>query len=307
VAGPGELSGAPRPLRRPSGATQRAHAPQPAPAPQAAAQAGRLGPAEVIARLEPLLTEARRERLRAVLASRSDHVAFVFERMIDPHNLSAALRSLDAFSFQDAWLVAPGERLREAGGVPAGAAADADAPPLARGITIGAERWLSLHEAPDSAACLRGLKRAGYTVYASHLGSGAATHLEALELGRRTALVFGNEHLGVSDEVLDAADGAFRIETLGFAQSLNLSVAVAISAYVARQAIARLAAADPRPERFALAPERQQALYAAWLRGSVKHAARILGEEPAPPEPAHDAGADAADTPAGGRAGQRRS
>ncbi|HKI97375.1 MAG TPA: RNA methyltransferase [bacterium] len=230
-----------------------------------------LSDAEVIARLEPLLTDARRRRMRTVLAGRSDHVAFVFERMIDPHNLSAALRSLDAFSFQDAHLVQPGERLQ-----------------LSRGISISADRWLSLQEAPTTADCLQSLKAAGYTVYASHLSAGGATSLPALDWSRRSALVFGNEHLGVSDEVLALADGAFRIDMLGFVESLNLSVAVAISAYQARQAITRLAADDPRPERFALSPERQQALYAKWLRQSIKHPERILGE----PDPAGDRPSD---------------
>lgn len=244
-----------------------------------------LSDTDVIARLEPLLTEARRERMQAALASRSDHVTFVFERMIDPHNLAAALRSLDAFSFQDAHLVSPGDRLgleRRAGG----------SLHVARGITIGAERWLSLHEAPDSRTCLQGLKQAGYTVLASHLEPTGAIPLPALDWSRPTALVFGNEHLGISEDVRAEADGAFRIDMLGFAQSLNLSVAVAVSAYAARQALARLAADDPHPERFGLAPQRQHALYAHWLRGSVKHAARILGEE----EPEEEAGEEDAST-----------
>jgi tRNA (guanosine-2'-O-)-methyltransferase len=225
--------------------------------------------ARAIARLEPLVSEARRRRLQAVLASRSDHVTFVFEQMIDPHNLSAALRSLDAFSFQDVHLVRPGERLGvapEEGGT------------VAHGITIGADRWLTLHSVPGSAACLANLKLAGYTVLASHLGAGDVLPLSAVDFSRRTALVFGNEHLGVSPEVLAQADGAFRIETHGFAQSLNLSVAVAISAFHAREAIARLAATDPRPERFGLDAERRRSLYAHWLRLSVRQAGRILGE-----------------------------
>ncbi|HEX9841699.1 MAG TPA: RNA methyltransferase [bacterium] len=237
-----------------------------------------------IALLEPLLTEARRARMQAVLANRSDHVAFVFERMIDPHNLSAALRSLDAFSFQDVHLVQPGDRLGlapEDGSVGLSQG-------VARGITIGVERWLSLHEADSTVACLAGLKAAGYTVLASHLGEagalGEATPLTAVDFSRRTALVFGNEHLGVSPDVLAGADGAFRIDMLGFVQSLNLSVAVAISAFHARQALTRLAAQAARDAQLAqaarlhLAPQRQRALYAQWLRQSVKHAERILAE-----------------------------
>jgi tRNA (guanosine-2'-O-)-methyltransferase len=229
--------------------------------------------ARVIACLEPLLTPARRARLQAVLAGRSDHVAFVFEHMIDPHNLSAALRSLDAFSFQDVHLVRPGERLGIAQAVEDGVAGT-----VARGITIGAERWLSLYEAPDLAACFAELRAGGYTVLASDLEAPDAVALTDIDFSRRTALVYGNEHLGVSPDVRAQADGAFRIDMRGFVQSLNLSVAVAISAFHARQRLDALAATDPDPARLHLSPARRRALYAQWLRGSVKHAERILAE-----------------------------
>jgi tRNA (guanosine-2'-O-)-methyltransferase len=215
-----------------------------------------------IARLEPLLTPQRLARLRAVLGERSDHVAFVFEEMTDPHNLSAALRSLDAFAFQDAHLIRPGERLA-----------------LSSGITIGSERWLTLHEAPDAAACLAGLKRAGYRIYASQLSGEDALPLSGIDFSCRTALAFGNEHAGVGRDVLALADDRFRVEMHGFVDSLNLSVAVAVCAFHARQALQRLRLTDPRPERFGLGEERRRALYVAWLRQSVRRAGEILAHE----------------------------
>ena len=212
--------------------------------------------------IEPLLTERRVQRMKAVLASRSDHVTFVFERMVDPHNLSAALRSLDAFSFQDAHLIQPSEALG-----------------LSRGITIGSERWLSLHRHEDTASCLEALKGAGYRVYASEVAGEGALRLEEIDLRRRAALVFGNEHAGVSEEVLALADERFRIEMLGFGESLNLSVAVAISAFHARATLARLMTEDKDPERYLLPPERREVIYAQWLRQSVKRPEVVLGEE----------------------------
>ncbi|HUJ74392.1 MAG TPA: RNA methyltransferase, partial [bacterium] len=170
-------------------------------------------PSAVIARLEPLLLPRRIQRMRAVLATRTDHVAFVFERMTDPHNLSAALRSLEAFSFQDAHWIAPGEKLG-----------------LSHLITRGTERWLSLHLHPDAQACVAALRGHGYAIYASQVppagaagegGAGEPDHggagvpLHALDLSRRTALLFGNEHAGVTPELLALADGSFHIATLG--------------------------------------------------------------------------------------------
>jgi len=215
----------------------------------------------IIELLEPLLTSRRLERMGQVLDSRSDQAAFVFEAMTDPHNLSAALRSLDAFSFQDAWLISPGERLG-----------------LSRGITIGSERWLTLHRPPGVAECFAELRGRGYAIYASHLGEGETVGLHELDFSRRTALVFGNEHAGVSGEVLELADASFRIEMHGFVESLNLSVAVAVSAHHARTELNRLEDRAGSPGLYALAPERRRELYAHWLRGSVRRAEKILAE-----------------------------
>ena len=227
----------------------------------------------VIARLEPLLLERRLARMRAVLATRSDHVAFVFERMTDPHNLSAALRSLDAFSFQDAWWIAAGEKLA-----------------LSHLISRGTHRWLSLHAADGTAACLNALRTQGYRVLASHLGDQVAASrretapngnvpLTQIDLRQRTALVFGNEHAGVSSEVLALADGRFHIDMLGFTESLNLSVAVAICAFHARREIDRLRAETDDADAYLLAPTKRRALYARWLKDSVRRADAVLEGE----------------------------
>ncbi|MBI4418158.1 MAG: RNA methyltransferase, partial [Ignavibacteriales bacterium] len=64
--------------------------------------------------------------------------------------------------------------------------------------------------------------------------------LYSLDLTRKVALVFGNEHRGVSDECAKAADGHFAIPMFGMIQSLNVSVACAVALYEAvRQRIGR--------------------------------------------------------------------
>lgn len=214
-----------------------------------------------IALLEPLLLPRRIRRMRDVLATRSDHVAFVFERMVDPHNLSAVLRSLDAISFQDVHLIAPQERVV-----------------LSRGITQGTERWLSVQAHEDTAGCCAALRGRGYRIYASHVVPDRGVPLQELDVSRPLALVFGNEHAGVSEEVLAQADERFHIPMHGFVESLNLSVAAAISAHHLRGRMDALAAASPDPARFLLSPARQRALYARWLYRSVRHADRILAE-----------------------------
>ena len=47
------------------------------------------------------------------------------------------------------------------------------------------------------------------------------------------ALVFGNEHDGVSEDIRALADGNFVIPQVGMIRSLNISVACAVSLYEA--------------------------------------------------------------------------
>jgi len=54
-----------------------------------------------------------------------------------------------------------------------------------------------------------------------------------LDFTQNVALVFGNEHSGVSDELIRKADGNFIIPQVGIIKSLNISVACAVSVYEA--------------------------------------------------------------------------
>lgn len=64
--------------------------------------------------------------------------------------------------------------------------------------------------------------------------------LEEVDFSRPTALVFGNEKLGVSAELLALCDGAFTIPMYGLTESLNVSVAASIAIHHGR--VARMAA-----------------------------------------------------------------
>lgn len=220
-------------------------------------------PERIIAELEPLLLPRRVSRMQAVLDARSDHVAFVFEQMVDPHNLSAALRSIDAFAFQDVHLVNPAARIG-----------------FSRRIAQGTERWLTVHDHESPEACVEALHEAGYRVLAGHMEAGPPVPLDELDFRRRHALVFGNEHEGVSDQVLTLADGTFRIDMLGFVESLNLSVAAAIAAFHARREIDRLRAEGGDEAAFRLPEARRREIYAAWLKRSVRLADKILENVP---------------------------
>jgi tRNA (guanosine-2'-O-)-methyltransferase len=63
--------------------------------------------------------------------------------------------------------------------------------------------------------------------------SGDAVSLHAIDFTKSIALVFGNEHEGVSEEIRKLADGNFVIPQMGIIRSLNISVACAVTLYEA--------------------------------------------------------------------------
>ena len=50
---------------------------------------------------------------------------------------------------------------------------------------------------------------------------------------KRQALMFGNEHIGISEEAINLLDDNFIIPQYGMVQSLNVSVACAVSLFEA--------------------------------------------------------------------------
>jgi tRNA (guanosine-2'-O-)-methyltransferase len=70
------------------------------------------------------------------------------------------------------------------------------------------------------------------SIYGTHLAKESKS-LYDLDLTESVALMFGNEHDGISDEALEFLDGNFIIPQYGMVKSLNISVACAVSVYEA--------------------------------------------------------------------------
>jgi tRNA (guanosine-2'-O-)-methyltransferase len=170
--------------------------------------------ATVIAALEPLLTDERRRRIADVIAARTRAVVPVLDGLIDPHNVSAVLRSADAFGVQEVHVIARGERYLAS-------------PRIAQ----GSERWVDVVSHSSAAECVATLRARGHRVYVAAMDGALAP--DALALEPKPAIIFGNEHDGVSPEVFALADGVYTIGMKGFVGSLNVSVAAAITLFSA--------------------------------------------------------------------------
>jgi len=189
--------------------------------------------------------------MRLVAGRRLGGLRVVLDGVHDPHNVSAVLRSCEGFGVQHVHLV---RRLTDL--------------PVNRAITLGCEKWLDLHEHDDAAACASALHELGFELWAA-VPDRSAQPIEALDFGRKVALVFGGEHAGLSDELLAACDGRYQIPMPGFSQSLNVSVAAAISIYIAAT-LRRRAIGGPTD----LSPAEIEALAQAWIAEDEARRAR---------------------------------
>jgi tRNA (guanosine-2'-O-)-methyltransferase len=98
-------------------------------------------------------------------------------------------------------------------------------------VSLGADRWVDVTRHATTAHCVRALRESGHRIFVASM-EGAVTP-EALAQEPRVAIVFGNEHSGVSQELRDLADGTYAIPMCGFVQSLNVSVAAGITLFAA--------------------------------------------------------------------------
>ena len=203
--------------------------------------------------LEPFVTENRKARLKEVLAQRTRNLVLVLEDIYDPHNASACIRSAEAMGVQELHVVTPRHPFS----------------PNPK-VTNGADKWLDFFRYPAPAPCLEALKKRGFLIAASAL-TDKARPISEVPFDRPVALVMGNEHEGLSDEMQNLADITYCVPMLGFSQSFNISVATALSLYHAVSARTRLLGSNGD-----LTDEEQARLYHRWVKLSVPMADAIL-------------------------------
>lgn len=204
--------------------------------------------AKVVQVLGSMVTPERLARIREVVARRTHRVTLVLEDITDPHNTSAVLRSCDAFGIQRVHVVA-GKRGFQA----------------ARAITKGAHRWLDVIRHDTGADAVRALQADGFVVLAASMEG----TVPPSELARtpKVAIVMGNEHRGPTAETRAVVDGTYAIPMRGFSDSLNVSVAAAITLHAATEG-----------HQSELSEAEREVLIARYLMHSVGDAETVLAD-----------------------------
>lgn len=189
-------------------------------------------------------SERRAEKVRTVLRNRQPDLTVVMENLHDPHNVSAVLRSCDAVGVMQVELLYNLEKF----------------PRIGKKSSSSASKWLNVRKHKTVDSCYATLRSEGFKIYATHLGASAVS-LYDVDLTTKAALVFGNEHRGVSEEAATKADANLVIPMVGMIQSLNISVACAVSLYEAMRQ--RLAKRDYRSPKFSA--DELQKLFDDWI------------------------------------------
>ncbi len=163
------------------------------------------------------MTPERSKRLNDVLSKRQPGLTLLLENVHDPHNISAVMRTCDAVGIQDLYILNTHIPKHKKWGARS---------------SSSAAKWLSIYQYTDIKECFAALRKNFDKIYTTHLSTDAVG-MHELDLTQKVALVFGNEHNGVSEETIALSDGNFIIPQVGIIQSLNISVACAVTLYEA--------------------------------------------------------------------------
>ncbi len=163
------------------------------------------------------MTPERTERLEYVLSKRQPDLTVILENVFDPHNISAVMRTCDAVGIQEIFILNTKIPRHKKWGARS---------------SSSAAKWLTVHQYENAGECFAEVRKRYKKIYTTHLATDAVS-LHELNLTEPVALVFGNEHSGVSEDIIAMADGNFIIPQMGIIRSLNISVACAVTLYEA--------------------------------------------------------------------------
>ena len=203
--------------------------------------------------MSQFLTEERKAVLQRTVASRTHYMRILTENMFHPQNASAIMRHCEAFGIQQIHTVE--DRCKFDPSV---------------NIVRGTQKWVDVEHHETTREALAALKSEGYRIVATTPHRCSATP-ETFDVTKgKFALVFGTEHAGISDEVIEAADDFLMIPMCGMVESLNVSASAAILIYMLSERIRQSV------DGWQLSDDEQLKLLTRWTMSSVRDFEGIL-------------------------------
>ena len=166
------------------------------------------------------MTPKRTEKFRSVAKNRQPNLTVILENVFDTHNIGAVLRSCDSVGIGEIFVLytEPEKQRRTL--------------KIGKRTSAGTRKWVDIRYYHSIEKCFQAVREKYHTILATHLSTKSES-LYKLDLTKPTALLFGNERLGITPETLAQVDGNFIIPQMGMAESLNISVACAVTLYEA--------------------------------------------------------------------------
>lgn len=206
---------------------------------------------DYLAFLENILTDNRKERFLQVLSKRTNHFTIAMEDIFQLHNTSAVMRSCEVFGIQQLNVIE--ERYTKS---------------IDKEIAMGAQKWVDVNRFDSISGCISSMKSKGYQIIATTPHENDCD-LDDFDISKPSALFFGTERDGLSEEVLQNADGFLKIPMAGFTESLNISVSAAI---IIQNLMSRLHKSDIK---WQLSEEDILEKRLLWAKNTIKDIKRI--------------------------------
>ena len=160
--------------------------------------------------LSAFITEERLNQLERVLEQRTKHFTVALENIYQPHNSNAVIRSCDCFGIQDCHVIESFNEFK-----------------TSKQVSKGAIKWVDVYKYDNTTQAIDSLKSKGYQIVATTPHT-RGFDLQDFDISKPSALFFGAEKKGLSEEVLQKADSFLKIPMVGHTESLNISVSAAI-------------------------------------------------------------------------------
>jgi len=206
--------------------------------------------------LKPIITENRFNLFDTILKERTKHFTVVLEDLYQKHNQSAIVRSCDIFGIQDLHVIE-----------------NKYVSYMSNHVAKGSHKWLDFYnydqETNNTQTCIDSLKSKGYQIIATTPHNDSCL-LSDFDISKKSAFVFGVEKAGVSQQIMDQADGFLKIPMVGFTESLNVSVA---SAIILQSVTDRLKRSDIN---WQLSNEEKLEIKLKWTKKSIKNIEQIM-------------------------------
>ena len=202
--------------------------------------------------LQNFITEERKQRFSEIISQRTNHFTVAMEDVFQMHNTSAVVRTCEVFGVQQAHSIEGryGKRLDEK-------------------IAMGAQKWVDVFRYDDTQKCIDTLREKGYQIVATTPHKDAYL-LNDFDISKKSAFFFGTEKEGLSEKVLAQADTYLKIPMVGFTESLNISVAVAI---VLQQLTDKLRRSNIK---WQLTDEERYSVLEQWTKISVRNVNDVI-------------------------------